>query len=200
MKRCYIIIFMRCLSCESFSLSIICSKCQNSLLKPSFYKRKLLKDFFVYSFYEYETIKEFINTKYEFYGDRVFSILAKLSFKKFGKNFDSNEQIYSIAIDDVVRKDFSHSAILSKHLKSKYILPINNTLRASNVVKYAGKDLKFRKNNKRKFIYSGKKNLKVILVDDLITTGNTILEAKECLEKNNCDVLFALTLCNVDLN
>jgi competence protein ComFC len=38
------------------------------------------------------------------------------------------------------------------------------------------------------------KNIQVILVDELVTTGLTILEAKECLENHGCEVLFALTL------
>jgi competence protein ComFC len=54
--------------------------------------------------------------------------------------------------------------------------------------------LEFRQKNKRNFYYSGKNNIKVILVDDLITTGETILQAKKVLEKNNCEILFALTL------
>ena len=44
------------------------------------------------------------------------------------------------------------------------------------------------------FTYKGEKNLEVILIDDIITSGSTILEAKKALEKNGCKVLFALTL------
>ena len=39
----------------------------------------------------------------------------------------------------------------------------------------------------------------MILVDDLITTGSTILEAKEVLEKNNCEVLFALSISDASI-
>ena len=66
---------------------MICKNCQKTLLEPSFYKRELSKDFFVYSFYKFDEVKEFINTKYEFYGDRVYTILSKLSFTKFAQNF-----------------------------------------------------------------------------------------------------------------
>jgi competence protein ComFC len=83
---------------------------------------------------------------------------------------------------------------LNKHLSSLQIKPLYNVLKATNIVKYAGKDLKFRQNNKRDFKYTGLKNIKIILVDDLITTGLTILEAKKCLERYGCEVLFALTL------
>ena len=185
---------MRCISCEKLSWHIICKTCQNNLLQPDFYKRELSKDFFIYSFYSYEEIKNLINTKYHFFGDKVFNILAKLAFKKFASNFELNEKIIAIPIDDHTRHGFSQSAILAKSLKSKNIKPIYNTLKATNLIKYAGKDLEFRQKNKRKFNYTGVSNLKVILVDDLITTGSTLLEAKESLEQNDCEVLFALTL------
>lgn len=185
---------MRCLSCEEISFYAICKTCQKNLLEPVFNKREISKDFFVYSFYPYEDIKELLNTKYEFYGDRVYNILAKLAFKKFSANFNYDEKLIAVAIDDHTRHEFSQTAILTKHLKSKNIKPTFNTLKATNIIKYAGKDLEFRKKNPRDFKYKGKPNQKVILVDDLVTTGTTILEAKKVLESHSCEVLFALTL------
>ena len=185
---------MRCISCEKLSFSIICKTCQKNLLVPSFHKRELEKDFFVYSFYNYEEIKSFLNSKYQFYGDKIFNILATLSLQKFGNNFEYPQRVYAIPIDDHTRHEFSQTAILANNLKSQNIIPIYDKLKATNIVKYAGKDLEFRKKNRRNFLYSGKKNIQVILVDDLVTTGLTILEAKEILEKNGCEVLFALTL------
>lgn len=186
---------MRCLSCEKLSFHLICKKCQSTLLVPNFFKKELEKDFFVYSFYTYEEIEPYILSKYYFHGDRVFNILAKLSFAKFASNFSYPTFVYAIPIDDHTRHDFSHTAILAKHLKSPKIQSYYNVLKASNIVKYAGKDLEFRQKNPRKFIYTGKKNIDVILIDDLITTGTTILEAKKVLKKQNVNVLFALTLC-----
>ncbi|MEA2019559.1 MAG: ComF family protein [Campylobacterota bacterium] len=190
---------MRCITCQAISAKIICKACQDNLLTSSFYKRELEKDFFVYSFYKIDEVKELLNTKYEFYGDKVFNILASLSFKKFAKNFEFTNKVYAIPIDDHTRHQFSQTAILTKHLKSKNIKPIYNRLKATNIVKYAGKDLKFRQNNKRKFIYKGDKNIQVILVDDLVTTGTTILEAKKILEDNGCEVLFALVISDVSI-
>lgn len=190
---------MRCITCQSISFKIICKDCQEKLLAPSFYKRELSKDFFVYSFYKFNEVQDFLNTKYEFYGDRVYNLLASLSFEIFAKNFTYENEVIAIAIDDHTRHEFSHTAILTKHLKSKYILPKFDYLKAQNKVKYAGKDLDFRKKNKRDFLYKGKSNIQVILVDDLITTGSTILEAKEILEKNNCEVLFAISISDANI-
>ena len=186
---------IKCLSCEKFSFDIICRSCQNRFLEPSFYKRELKDGFSVYSFYQYDDIKDLINAKYHFYGDKIFNILAKLSFEKFSHNFTFNNLVYAIPIDDHTRHDFSHTAILAKSLKSNLIDVKYNLLKATNIIKYAGHDLKFRESNKRQFIYSGQKNIQIILVDDIITTGSTILEAKLLLEESGCEVLFALTLC-----
>ena len=184
---------MKCLSCENLSFQIICKKCQQNLLTPSFHKRELEKDFYNYSFYSFLEIEEFITSKYYFHGDRVFNILAKLSFEKFAQSFKFDELVYSIGIDEHTRHEFSQTAILSHHLKSKNIKPLFNKCKATNIVKYAGHNLEYRQKNKRKF-KTNLTNKKIILVDDLITTGTTILEAKKVLEKKNNEVLFSLTL------
>lgn len=184
---------MKCLSCENLSFQIICKRCQNNLLNPSFFKRELEKDFYNYSFYSFREIEDFITSKYYFHGDRVFNILASLSFKVFAQNFNFEEVVYSIGIDEHSRHSFSQTAILSRYLKSKKIKPLYSQLKATNITKYAGHDLEYRQNNKRQF-KTNLTNKKIILVDDLITTGTTILEAKKTLEKRNNEVLFSLTL------
>lgn len=189
---------MKCLSCEQLSFQIICKKCQENLLIPSFHKRELESNFFNYSFYSFSEIEELISSKYYFYGDKIFNILASLSFKKFAQNFEFEELVYSIGIDEHTRHEFSQTAILSRHLKSKYIKPIYNQLKATNIVKYAGHDLEYRQKNKRKFKTS-LTNKNIILVDDLITTGSTILEAKKSLEKKGNKILFSLTLADAKI-
>ena len=189
---------MKCISCENLSFQIICKSCQENLLIPSFHKRELEKDFFNYSFYSFSEIDDFITSKYYFHGDKVFNILAALSFKKFAQSFDFTELVYSIGIDEHTRHEFSQTAILSKHLKSRNIKPLFNQLKATNIVKYAGHNLEFRKKNKRKF-KTNLTNKKIILVDDLITTGTTILEAKKLLESKNNEILFSLTLADAKI-
>ena len=176
-----------CLTCTNFSFSIICKHCQKTLLTPSIRKRDD-----IVSFYQYEEIERLLKYKYHPFGSRVFEVLAKNSFKKFAEVYQ--EKVYSLPIDDNPKRGYSHTAILNRALKSDYITPLYRRLLAQNEVNYAGKDLDFRLNNPRNFLYKGQKNIDVILVDDIVTTGTTIKEAKEVLKKENVNVLFCLVL------
>jgi competence protein ComFC len=187
---------MRCLVCENFSFRIICKKCQDNLLNINISKR-VINNIDVISFFNYHEIENLLFTKKEIFGNEIFKILAKKSFKEFSKNFQIEDKIFSIAIDDnVSKKEFSHTAILNKNLKSKYIKPLYNKLIARNEVSYAKKSLEFRQNNPRNFVYTGPKNCEIILCDDVVTTGLTIQESIKILNQNNVKVLFVLTLCN----
>ncbi|CAI8226089.1 MAG: Uncharacterised protein [Arcobacter lacus] len=190
---------MFCITCKNLSFQIICKNCQNNLLTPSFNKREIAPNFFNYSFYSLSEIEDLLSSKYYFHGDKIYNLLAKLAFKKFAENFKFNEIITAIPIDDHTRHEFSHTAILAKHLKSKFIDVKYNRIKAQNIVKYAGKSLEFRQKNKRDFKITDLTNKTTILCDDLITSGATILEAKQALEKNENQVLFSLTLADAKL-
>jgi competence protein ComFC len=151
----------------------------------------------VFSFYRYEELKELINLKYEPVGDQIFEILAKNSFLPFIQNFDYEDDISIIPIDDSIKKDanYSHTAVLAKQMKYQNKLPVYGKLRATTHIKYAGKSLEYRQTHSR--------NLKctindkdVILVDDIITTGNTMSQAYEECKAHDNSILFGLVLCD----
>lgn len=122
-------------------------------------------------------------------------MLAKLSFYRFREYFKPNSIINAIALDDRVEdRLYSHSAILAHSLKDGYIKPIFGALQAQNPVKYSGKSLEFRQKYKRNFKLLKPIVHPVILVDDIVTTGSSLLEAKEFLKRNKIEVLFALVL------
>lgn len=153
--------------------------------------------FVVYSFYKYSQIKHLLHSKHKFYGYFAYRFLAKLSFARFKDFFNDKNlpKITAIPLDDRVQDQlYSHSAILAKYLKSKNIKPKFHALHAQNPVKYSGKSIIFRQKNKRKFKLLKSIRNPVILVDDIITTGTSLLEAKQILEKNKISVLFALVL------
>ena len=177
----------KCILCGEYSFGVICDNCK-SLLKPEFRKKDD-----VISFYDYEEIEKLIKFKYYKFGDRVLKILAKESIKKF---FDLYPQkLNIIPIDDNPKKGFSHTGVLASVIKGHNIL--YSTLHSTKDIHYAGKDLEFRLKNPKEFIYKGKENIDVVLIDDVLTTGSTIKEAKKVLKKHNVNVLFSVVLANL---
>jgi len=173
------------LICEGFSYEVICKKCQKNFLTPT-----LRFTNGVYSFYDYDEIEFLIKYKYHRFGNRVFKILALNSFKllKLQTSF------CAIPIDDRPKRGYSHTAILAKYSPFK---PLFSSLHAKNDVEYAGKSLEFRLKNPRDFIYRGKKNIDVVLIDDVTTTGSTLKQAEECLKKNGVNVVFSVVLADL---
>jgi competence protein ComFC len=72
--------------------------------------------------------------------------------------------------------------------------PLYGKLRARSNISYSGKDYQFRLLNPRHFFIKKFKEEDVILVDDIITTGLTLTQAVQALEKDGKNVLFCLTL------
>ncbi len=186
--------------CEGLSLLHICNSCQKKFLTPSIYKRKILGNIEVISFYKYSEIKDLLHTKHTDLGYYIYSILAKNSIKKFACEFEYPEPITSIAVDDYVAEGYSHTAILNRALKSRYITPQFNKLRAKNRVSYSGKSREFRLLNPRAFEVNEFSCKNVILVDDIITTNLTLTQAVQAIQKRNKDVLFCLTLADASIN
>jgi competence protein ComFC len=190
---------MRCLMCESLSLEHICPSCQNIFLAPSLYRRKIFHNIEVISFYKYSEIKDLLHTKHTDLGYYIYTILAKNSLAKFAAEFDYSHKVVSIAVDDHVKSGYSHTAILNKSLKSKYIKPLYSKLRATNKVTYSGKSREFRILNPRAFELKDFNGSDVILVDDIITTGLTFTQAIETMQKNNQSVLFCIALADASI-
>jgi len=190
---------MKCLLCESLSFAHICTSCQKNFLTPSIYKRKILNNIEVISFYKYHDIKKLLHTKHTDLGYYIYSILASNSFSKFANEFTYIDAITSIAIDDSVKSGYSHTAVLNKALESKYIRPKYNKLRAKNDISYSGKSKDFRLLNPRNFIFKDETSNEVILVDDIITTGSTLTQATQTIQNSQKKVLFCLTLADARL-
>jgi competence protein ComFC len=180
--------------CESLSLKHICPSCQELFLKPSIYERKLSNGVTVISFYKYQEIKELLFTKHTDLGFYIYNILGELSLKKFADEFTFDEKVVSVPIDDNIKSGYSHTAILNKKLNSTHITPLYNKLRAKNSISYSGKSKAFRLLNPRNFELKNFQEQNVILVDDIITTGTTLLQALTLLKQHKKEPLFCLTL------
>jgi len=187
---------LRCLSCGLFSISIFCKECKKTILKPNIRKHKI-DDLEIYSFYRYSSISPLLQLKYKPEGYRVFKEFAKITLKEFIKEYQE-ENIYIIGVDEKVKNGYSHTAVMTHQMKNKNTKILHSSLLAQNNIQYAGKSRRYRQDNPRNFKYSGKKrDISVILVDDIFTTGTTLLEAKNTLKKYNIEVDFALVLADV---
>ncbi len=183
-----------CIVCDSFSFRHICQSCLQGALAPSFFKRDI-DGFTVFSFYKYSEIAPLMHHKHKISGSFILSQLAKNSFKRFAESFEFNDKISVIAIDDNTKNGYSHTAIFVNAVKSEVFKPEWMVLRAKNSVIYAGQSLEFRKNNPRNFEFNGAKYESLVLVDDIVTTGSTLLEAKKKVESTGRhEALFAITL------
>ena len=189
---------MKCLICSSWSLTHICSACQAENLEPSFYKRKIRGNIDVYSFYKYREIEKLLHTKHTDLGFYIYAILAKIAFTRFSENFHLDEKVASLGVDEHVRYGYSHTAILNRALKSKQIRPRFNRLVATSRETYSGKSFQYRLLHPRRFEVNPFQEEYVILVDDIVTTGMTLTQAAEALEREGKKVLFCLTLADAE--
>jgi len=183
---------LHCFSCGELSIPIICGHCAANLLTPTLTQREVggIK---VFSFYKYSEIEKFLLTKHKSVGAKIFEMIAHESFVKFTQNFDFDEPLSVVPIDDHTESGYSHTAVLAHALSSKLLRPAYGALRATNRLSFAGQTLDFREQNPRNFIFKPTPH-DVVLVDDIITTGLTIKEAIEAVEKGGKSVFFALTL------
>ena len=183
---------MRCQLCLNLSWQPICQNCLDMLLSPTLSKRVLEDGLEVYTFYKYSEISKLLHTKHTYIGAKIFLQLSKHALLPFAKELQ-NQNLSILPIDDHVRSGYSHSAILAKGI-SRYIKPIYGALRAKNHIRYSVQKLKLRQKEKRDFRLTCRDNIDVILLDDIVTTGNTLMEANRCCKKANINVLFAMTL------
>jgi competence protein ComFC len=186
---------MRCLSCHRFSARVICKACEAKLLIPTVSKRKV-GTLEVVSLFKYSTLEPFILTKHTAAGFRLYRYFSKRFLRPFFNDFAAHidEPVSLIAIDERSTGGYSHTALLSHHATSPKIKAIHSKLFAQNSVKYAGRSLQFRLENPREFRYTGEQGIEAILIDDIITTGVTLQEAQQELERHGVEVLFAVTL------
>jgi len=189
---------LRCLLCSTWSITEhICTSCQIEFLTPKITHEIFYKDIELISFYSYKEIEQLLKLKHTPLGFHIYKLLAKLTFKKFVQNFDEQTNFISIAIDENVKSGYSHTAILNHSLKCSAIKPSYNKLRQKSDLHYSEHNLEWRKKHPRDFYLNNFKGDKIILIDDIKTTGLTLKSAINILEKSNKEVQFVMTLADV---
>ncbi len=203
---------MRCVNCGAFSLRTICAACAANLAECRLSMRQV-EGFSVFYYYGYSEIRELILSKHHEYGAVVLARIASLSLAKFPlylqREIFTNPQNYeafkttdgvfkfnAVQLDDDARSGYSHTAILARALKSELVEPKFHCLRAQNRVKYTGQSLEFRLKHKRNFKILTPPQFPVILVDDIITSGLSMLQARESLIDGGFMPVCGLVLAN----
>lgn len=190
---------MRCYSCSKLSVKIICKICETQLFVPTVSTRTV-GTLDVISFFKYSTLESLLHSKHKPEGYRIYKALAHMTMKPFIEEFveSDDRDVYIVGIDETVKSGYAHVALLTRAMRTKYSIPQHSALMAQNRVNYSGKSLQFRLEHPRDFVYKGKPDIDVILVDDIITTGITLQEAQKVLMSHGVNVLFALTLADVE--
>jgi len=181
---------MRCHSCRRLSFLPICRECRRLYLQPDPAIRILPSGLKVLSFYRYEELEPFLLSKHYPHGWLIYRILAAEAFVAL----ERTGTLYVIAVDDDASGGYSHTALLAQAMKRWGYRPIPGALRAKNPVSYAGQPKAFRMANPRRFRYRGPNSIEAVLVDDIITTGLTLLEAQSALISCGVEVAGAVVL------
>ena len=103
-----------------------------------------------------------------------------------------------MGVDEHVKHGYSHTAILNRALNAEHIHPQFNKITAGSSNTYSGKSFQYRLLHPRKFKVKTFKEKFVILVDDIVTTGMTLTQAVEALEREGKEVIFCLTLADAE--
>ena len=185
---------MRCLGCRGWSLSPVCSRCEEEFFSPEFHERKV-GSLEVLSLFGYQSIEPFLLSKHSALGYRIFRYFGRRHMAPFLERVSREApELCLIPLDDLPRRGgYSHTALLARPAAWSMRV-LFGALRAQNPVNYAGKTLEYRLAHPREFRFSGPEGVEAILLDDIVTTGTTLAEAYEVLHEHGVTVRFALTL------
>lgn len=196
---------MYCVICLRLNFFIICQKCLDSLwhIKST---RELNNGLKVFSSLAFSELKMLLYTKDNIIGSRIFKRLGSYGVKQFFHTHTdlldlSRQQVAIICVRNKHVGAYSHSAILARCFKKFGFQVFYNALITGNDIRFMRLTLQERKNISREFTFKlsclkEKEMSAVILVDDVITTGQTLLEASNLIESNAIKVLCAWTLCD----
>jgi competence protein ComFC len=150
----------------------------------------------VISLFAYRNIEPYLLSKHTPAGYRIYRYFGRRHVAPFLQAFAEGleEPARIVAVDEGVRGGYSHTALLARASRFEKLRPLHGVLPARNSVSYAGKPLRYRLENPRDFRYRGPEGISVVLIDDIVTTGTTLSEARSVLSRHGVEVLFALTL------
>ena len=197
---------MRCIYCDKEIKKItfasmfldrdpLCIECRRQLQV----KRKcfLLGEMKVESFYEYEGIFKSLLLQYKECCDEALKDVFLYSLKDYIRIRYAGYRILFVpsSIQKREMRGFDHLELIFEDVK----LPRAAGLRMKEDLIQEGKDARERSRMKENYIYEGDKLNKVLIVDDVITTGSSITGVYEAI-KGSARHVRALSLANKSIS
>jgi len=191
----------KCALCHQESnLGQVCNHCQ---------KDTFLKTIWVATDYNNKILQCLIhNLKFQ-YIEEISSILGNLVIKYLNnfeifKKFEitsENSIIVTVPLHKkkLLKRGFNQSDLLAQEISNYFKIPFVNLIsRQKNTQTQIGLDRQARqKNVQDAFIlnnYNSYKNKKIILIDDVVTTGSTLKECAKILQKNGFEEIYGLVI------
>ena len=200
-----------CLTCGKISHKIICQKCKNNIEKHAIYKiqstenRKFYFENQIYIF-NYENYIRNLILSYKFHDKSyLYKIFAEIIIKNekiysFLKKYDIMTQV-PIHKKRKKQRGYNQSELIAKEIaknienisyEKNILIKNKNTLPQSTLNKnerYKNVQGVYEIINKERI-----ENKKIILFDDIITTGNTANECAKILKENGAKEVLLLTI------
>ena len=203
----------KCFSYLSFEPKSLCLRCNNpsfnNLTHPRCKRKYAIDGCFSALAYNKTTQKLISSFKYRPYLTDLKTVLSELFYESIIQNEQFQNQLKTqkwlfvpIPLSNLKLRSrgYNQAEILAKELAKRFNLPVENLLkRTKDTQTQVGRSSIERKINiKNAFELSNQKavirNLSIFLVDDVVTTGSTLLEAAKILKKQGAKKVFGLTL------
>ena len=198
------------LSFDAKSLCLICNKPTfNNLTHPRCRRKQGIDGCFSALAYNKTVQKLIFSFKYKPYLTDLKTVLSDLFYESIIQNEQFIAQIKKgewilvsipLSKSKLRKRGYNQAEILAQELSKKFNIPVKNLLeRTKDTKTQVGlTNLQRKLNIKDAFqIYNSEfiiQNLSVLLIDDVATTGATLLEASKVLKRAGVDKVFGLTL------
>jgi competence protein ComFC len=203
----------KCFSYLSFDAKSLCLLCNkptfNNLTHPKCKRKQGIDGCFSALTYNKTVQKLIFNFKYKPYLTDLKTVLSDLFYESIIQNEQFIAQIKKgkwilvpipLSKTKLRKRGYNQAEILAQELSKKLNIPVQNLLMRTRETKtqVGLTNLQRKLNIKDAFSLINHKSLiinqNVWLVDDVVTTGSTLLEASKVLKRAGVDKVFGLTL------
>ena len=203
----------QCFAFLSFDAKSLCLSCNNpsfnNLTHPRCKRKYTIDGCFSALSYNKTVQKLIFNFKYKPYLTDLKTVLSDLFYESIIQNEQFQSQIKKgewilvpipLSSSKLRKRGYNQAEILAKELSKKLNLPVQNLLERTRETKtqVGLTNLQRKLNIKDAFRFinqeSSISNQNILLVDDVVTTGSTLLEAAKVLKRGHVGKVFGLTL------